>query len=136
MMQSFKHLNNAGILLLILLGIVGIIILCVIVPPLQTIIGIGSGIGALALLIITLKKIHRSMQLKEYFWQIFPDCDKDYLNNGFIRRGRRFQNERKEKLLQYDPEKGQELLALENYINHSLFAIAVMLVIATSFIRF
>ena len=128
-------MNNAGTLLLILLGIVGIIILCVIVPPLQTIIGIGSGIGALALLIITLKKIHRSMQLKEYFWQIFPDCDKDYLNNGFIRRGRRFQNERKEKLLQYDPEKGQELLALENYINHSLFAIAVMLVIATSFIR-
>ena len=136
MMQSFKHLNNAWALLSILLGIVGIIILCVIVPPLQTIIGIGSGIGALALLIITLKKIHRSMQLKEYFWQIFPDCDKDYLNNGFIRRGRRFQNERKEKLLQYDPEKGQELLALENYINHSLFAIAVMLVIATSFIRF
>lgn len=129
-------MNNAGTLLLILLGIVGIIILCVIVPTLQTIIGIGSGIGALALLIITLKKIHRSMQLKEYFWQIFPDCDKDYLNNGFIRRGRRFQNERKEKLLQYDPEKGQELLALENYINHSLFAIAVMLVIATSFIRF
>ena len=136
MMQSFKHLNNAWALLSILLGIVGIIILCVIVPPLQTIIGIGSGIGALALLIITLKKIHRSMQLKKYFWQIFPDCDKDYLNNGFIRRGRRFQNERKEKLLQYDPEKGQELLALENYINHSLFAIAVMLVIATSFIRF
>ena len=129
-------MNNAGTLLLILLGIVGIIILCVIVPPLQTIIGVGSGIGALALLIITLKKIHRSMQLKEYFRQIFPDCDKDYLNNGFIRRGRRFQNERKEKLLQYDPEKGQELLALENYINHSLFAIAVMLVIATSFIRF
>ena len=129
-------MNNAGTLLLILLGIVGIIILCVIVPPLQTIIGIGSGIGALALLIITLKKIHRSMQLKEYFWQIFPDCNKDYLNNGFIRRGRRFLNERKEKLLQYDPEKGQELLALENYINHSLFAIAVMLVIATSFIRF
>ena len=136
MMQSFKHLNNTGTLLLILLGIVGSIILCVIVPPLQTIIGIGSGIGALALLIITLKKIHRSMQLKEYFRQIFPDCDKDYLNNGFIRRGRRFQNERKEKLLQCDPEKGQELLALENYINHSLFAIAVMLVIATSFIRF
>ena len=129
-------MNNAGTLLLILLGIVGIIILCVIVPPLQTIIGVGSGMGALALLIITLKKIHRSMQLKEYFRQIFPDCDKDYLNNGFIRRGRRFQNERKEKLLQYDPEKGQELLALENYINHSLFAIAVMLVIATSFIRF
>ena len=129
-------MNNAGTLLLILLGIVGIIILCVIVPPLQTIIGIGSGIGALVLLIITLKKIHRSMQLKEYFWQIFPDCDKDYLNYGFIRRGRRFQNERKEKLLQYDPEKGLELLALENYINHSLFAIAVMLVIATSFIRF
>ena len=89
-------MNNAGTLLLILLGIVGIIILCVIVPPLQTIIGIGSGIGALALLIITLKKIHRSMQLKEYFWQIFPDCDKDYLNYGFIRRSLKFQNERKE----------------------------------------
>ena len=129
-------MNNAGTLLLILLGIVGIIILCVIVPPLQTIIGIGSGIGALALLIITLKKIHRSMQLKEYFWQIFPDCDKDYLNNGFIRRGRRFQNERKEKLLQCDPEKGQELLALESHINPSLFAIAVMIMIATTFIRF
>ena len=136
MMQSFKHLNNAWALLSILLGIVGIIILCVIVPPLQTIIGIGSGICALGVFGITLKKIHRSIQLKEYFWQIFSDCDKDYLNNGFIRRGRRFQNERKEKLLQYDPEKGQELLDLENYINHSLFAIAVMLVIATSFIRF
>ena len=37
MMQSFKHLNNAGTLLLILLGIVGIIIRCVIVPPLQTV---------------------------------------------------------------------------------------------------
>ena len=129
-------MNNAGTLLLILLVIVGIIILCVAVPPLQTIIGIGSGIGALALLIITLKKIHRSMQLKEYFWQIFPDCDKDYLNYGFIKRSRKFQTKRREKLLQYDPEKGQELLALENYINHSLFAIAVMLVIATSFIRF
>jgi ABC-type antimicrobial peptide transport system permease subunit len=129
-------MNNAVTLLLILLGIVGIIILCVIVPPLQTIIGIGSGIGALALLIITLKKIHRSMQLKEYFWQIFPDCDKDYLNNGFIRRGRRFQNERKEKLLQCDPQKGKELLALESHVNPSLFAIVVMIMIATAFIRF
>ena len=129
-------MNNAGTLFLILLGVVGIIILCVIVPPLQTIIGVGSGMGALALLIITLKKIHRSMQLKEYFWQIFPDCDKDYLNNGFIRRSLKFQNERKEKLLQYDPEKGQELLALESHINPSLFAIAVMIMIATTFIRF
>ena len=129
-------MNNAGTLLLILLGIIGIIILCVAMPLLQTIIGICSGICALGVFGITLKKIHRSMQLKEYFWPIFPDCDKDYLNNGFIRRGRRFQNERKEKLLQCDPEKGQELLALENYINPSLFAIAVMLVIATSFIRF
>ena len=129
-------MNNAGTLLLILLGIVGIIILCVIVPPLQTIIGIGSGIGALALLIITLKKIHRSMQLKEYFRQIFPDCDKDYLNNGFIRRGRRFQNERKEKLLQYDPEKGKELLTLEDHIYHSSFAIGLMIMIATIFLRF
>ena len=129
-------MNNAGTLLLILLGIIGIIILCVAMPLLQTIIGICSGICALGLFGITLKKIHRSMQLKEYFWQIFPDCDKDYLNNGFIRRGRRFQNERKEKLLQYDPEKGQELLALENYINHSLFAIGLMFMIATSFIRF
>ena len=76
------------------------------------------------------------MQLKEYFWQVIPDCDKDYLNNEFIRRGRRFQNERKEKLLQYDPEKGKELLALENYINHSLFAIGLMFMIATIFIRF
>ena len=129
-------MNNAGTLLLILLGIVGIIILCVIVPPLQTIIGIGSGIGALALLIITLKKICRSMQLKEYFWQMIPDCDKDYLNYGFIRRGRRYQNERKEKLLQYDPEKGKELLALEDHIYHSSFAIGLMIMIATSFIRF
>lgn len=129
-------MNNAGTLLLILLGIVGIIILCVIVPSLQTIIGICSGIGALVLLIITLKKIHRSMQLKEYFWQIFPDCDKDYLNNGFIRRGRRFQNERKEKLLQYDPEKGKELLSLEYHIHHSSFAIVVMIMIATIFITF
>ena len=129
-------MNNAGTLLLILLGIVGIIILCVIVPPLQTIIGIGSGIGALALLIITLKKICRSMQLKEYFWQVIPDCDKDYLNYGFIRRGRRYQNERKEKLLQYDPEKGKELLALEDHIYHSSFAIGLMIMIATIFIRF
>ena len=129
-------MNNAGTLLLILLGFIGIIILCVAMPLLQTIIGIGSGIGALALLIITLKKIHRSMQLKEYFWQGYPDFDEDYLNYGFINRSRKFQTERREKLLQCDPEKGQELLALENYINHSLFAIAVMLVIATSFIRF
>ena len=76
------------------------------------------------------------MQLKEYFWQIFPDCDKDYLNNGFIRRGRRFQNERKEKLLQYDLEKGKELLAIEYHINHSFFAIGLMIMIATIFIRF
>ena len=129
-------MNNAGTLLLILLGIVGIIILCVIVPPLQTIIGIGSGIGALVLLIITLKKIHRSMQLKEYFWQIFPDCDKDYLNYGFINRSREFQTKRREKLLQYDPEKGKELLALEDHIYHSSFAIGLMIMIATSFIRF
>ena len=129
-------MNNAGTLLLILLVIVGIIILCVAVPPLQTIIGIGSGIGALALLIITLKKIHRSMQLKEYFWQIFPDHDKDYLNYGFINRSWKFQTERKERLLQYDPEKAKELLALESHINPSLFAIVVMIMIATSFIRF
>ena len=76
------------------------------------------------------------MQLKEYFWQIFPDCNKDYLNYGLINRSRKFQTKRRERLLQCDPEKGQELLALENYISHSLFAIAVMLVIATSFIRF
>ena len=92
-------MNNAGTLLLILLGIVGIIILCVIVPLLQTIIGIGNGIGAWALLIITIKKIHRSMQLKEYFWQIFPDCDKDYLNYGFINHSREFQTKRREKCL-------------------------------------
>ena len=129
-------MNNAGTLLLILLGIVGIIILCVIVPPLQTIIGIGNGIGALALLIITLKKIHRSMQLKEYFWQIFPDCDKDYLNYGFINRRRKFQTKRREKLLQCDPQKGKELLAIEYHINHSFFAIGLMIMIATIFIRF
>ena len=129
-------MNNAGTLLLILLGIVGIIILCVIVPPLQTIIGIGSGIGALVLLIITLKKIHRSMQLKEYFWQIFPDCDKDYLNYGFINRSRQFQTKRREQLLQCDLEKAKELIALESHINPSLFAIVVMIMIATSFIRF
>ena len=136
MMQSFKHLNNAWALLLILLGIVGIIILCMIVPPLQTIIGIGSGIGALALLIITLKKIHRSMQLKEYFWQIFPDCDKDYLNYGFINRSRKFQTKRREKLMQCDPEKAKELLALESHINPSFLAIWLMIMIATTFIRF
>ena len=128
-------MNNAGTLLLILLGIIGIIILCVAMPLLQTIIGICSGICALGVFGITLKKIHRSMQLKEYFWQGYPDFDKDYLNYGFIKRSRKFQTKRREKLLQCDPEKGQELLALENYINHLLFAIAVMLVIATSFIR-
>ena len=129
-------MNNAGTLLLILLGIVGIIILCVIVPPLQTIIGIGSGIGALALLIITLKKIHRSMQLKEYFWQIFPDCDKDYLNYGFINRSRKFQTKRREKLLQYDSEKAKELITLENDIKLLRFAIVVTVIIAISFIRY
>ena len=54
-------MNNAGTLLLILLGIVGIIILCVAMPLLQTIIGICSGICALGLFGITLKKIHRSI---------------------------------------------------------------------------
>ena len=129
-------MNNAGTLLLILLGIVGIILLCVAMPLLQTIIAAGCGIGAVLLLIITIKKICRSMQLKEYFWQVIPDCDKDYLTFGFIRRGRRFQNERKEKLLQYDPEKGKELLALEDHIYHSTFAIGLMIMIATIFIRF
>ena len=129
-------MNNAGTLLLILLGCVGIIILCVVVPPMQTVIGVGSGILAFTLFLVTTKKILRSLQLKEYFWQVFPECDKDYLNYGFIRRSLKFQNERKEKLLQYDPEKAKELITLENDINHSLFAIAVMLVIATSFIRF
>ena len=128
-------MNNAGTLLLILLGIVGIIILCVIVPTLQTIIGIGSGIGALALLIITLKKIHRSMQLKEYFWQVIPDCDKDYLNFGFIRRSRHFQKERCEKILQCDPGKGKELLELESFILHSLYAIMILFLIASLFFR-
>ena len=60
-------MNNAGTLLLILQGIVGIIILCVIVPPLQTIIGIGSGIGALALLITTLKKNTQKGAIKRIF---------------------------------------------------------------------
>ena len=50
------------------------------------------------------------MQLKEYFWQVIPDCDKDYLNFGFIRRSRHFQKERCEKILQCDPEKGRELV--------------------------
>ena len=129
-------MNNAGTLLLILLGIVGIILICVAMPSLQTIIGIGNGIGALALLIITIKRIHRSMQLKEYFWQIFPDCDKDYLNYGFINRSRKFQTKRREKLLQCDPQKGKELLAIEYHINHSFFAIGLMIMIATIFIRF
>ena len=129
-------MNNAGTLLLILLGIIGVIILCVAVPPLQTIIGAICGVCALGLLGITIKKIHRSMQLKEYFWQIFPDCDKDYLNYGFINRSRKFQTKRREKLMQCDPEKAKELLALESHINPSLFAIVVMIMIATSFIRF
>ena len=135
-MKQRQIMNNAGTLLLILLGCVGIIILCVVVPPMQTVIGVGSGILAFTLFLVTTKKILRSLQLKEYFWQVFPECDKDYLNYGFIRRSLKFQNERKEKLLQYDPEKAKELITLENDINHSLFAIAVMLVIATSFIRF
>ena len=129
-------MNNAGTLLLIWLVIVGIIILCIAVPPLQTVIGVGCGVCALTLLIITLKKIHRSMQLKEYFWQIIPDHDKDYLNYGFINRSWKFQTKRKEKLRQYDPEKAKELLALESHITPSLFAIVVMIMIATSFIRY
>ena len=129
-------MNNAGTLLLILLGFIGIIILCVAMPLLQTIIGICSGICALGLFGITLKKIHRSMQLKEYFWQGYPDFDEDYLNYGFINRSRKFQTKRREKLMQCDPEKAKELLDLESHINPSLFAIVVMIMIATSFIRF
>ena len=121
---------------MILLGIVGIILLCVAMPPLQTIIGIGSGICALGVFGITLKKIHRSMQLKEYFWQGHPDFDKDYLNYGFINRSRKFQTKRREKLLQCDPQKGKELLAIEYHINYSFFAIGLMIMIATIFIRF
>ena len=118
-------MNNAGTLLLILLGCVGIIILCVVVPPMQTVIGVGSGILAFTLFLVTTKKILRSLQLKEYFWQVFPECDKDYLNYGFIRRSLKFQNERKEKLLQYDPEKAKELITLENDIKLLHFAIVV-----------
>ena len=129
-------MNNAGTLLLILLGCVGIIILCVVVPPMQTVIGVGSGILAFTLFLATTKKILRSLQLKEYFWQVFPECDKDYLNYGFIRRSLKFQNERKEKLLQYDPEKAKELITLENDIKLLHFAIVVTVIIAVSFIRF
>ena len=129
-------MNNAGTLLLILLGCVGIIILCVVVPPMQTVIGVGSGILAFTLFLVTTKKILRSLQLKEYFWQVFPECDKDYLNYGFIRRSLKFQNERKEKLLQYDPEKAKELITLENDITLLRFAIVVTVIIAISFIRF
>ena len=128
-------MNNAGTLLLILLGIVGIILLCVAMPLLLTIIAAGCGIGAVLLLIITIKKICRSMQLKEYFWQVIPDCDKDYLNSGFIRRSRHFQKERCEKILQCDPEKGRELLELESFILHSLYAIMILFLIASLFFR-
>ena len=58
-------MNNAGTLLLILLGCVGIIILCVVVPPMQTVIGVGSGILAFTLFLVTTKKILRSLQLKK-----------------------------------------------------------------------
>lgn len=129
-------MNNAGTLLLILLGCIGIIILCVVVPPMQMVIRIGSGILAFTLFLVTTKKILRSLQLKEYFWQVFPECDKDYLNYGFIRRSLKFQNERKEKLLQYDPEKAKELITLENDIELLRFAIVVTVIIAVSFIRF
>ena len=79
-------MNNAGTLFLILLGIIGIILLCVAMPVLQTIIAAGCGIGAVLLLILTINKIFRSMKLKEYFWQVIPDCDKDYLNFGTFKK--------------------------------------------------
>ena len=128
-------MNNAGTLFLILLGIIGIILLCVAMPVLQTIIAAGCGIGAVLLLILTINKIFRSMKLKEYFWQVIPDCDKDYLNFGFIRRSRHFQKERCEKILQCDPEKGRELLELENFILHSLYAIMILFLIAGLFLQ-
>lgn len=106
-------MNNAGTLLLILLGIVGIILLCVAMPLLQTIIAAGGGIGAVLLLIITIKKICRSMQLKEYFWQVIPDCDKDYLTFGFIRRSRHFQKERCEKYCNAIRKKEENCLNLK-----------------------
>ena len=128
-------MNNAGTLFLILLGIIGIILLCVAMPVLQTIIAAGCGIGAALLLILTINKIFRSMKLKEYFWQVIPDCDKDYLNFGFIRRSRHFQKERCEKILQCDPEKGRELLELESFILHSLYAIMILFLIAGLFLQ-
>lgn len=128
-------MNNAGTLFLILLGIIGIILLCVAMPVLQTIIAAGCGIGAVLLLILTINKIFRSMKLKEYFWQVIPDCDKDYLTFGFIRRSRHFQKERCEKILQCDPEKGRELLELESFILHSLYAIMILFLIAGLFLQ-
>ena len=128
-------MNNAGTLFLILLGIIGIILLCVAMPVLQTIIAAGCGIGAVLLLILTINKIFRSMKLKEYFWQVIPDCDKDYLTFGFIRRSRHFQKERCKKILQCDPEKGRELLELESFILNSLYAIMILFLIARLFFR-
>ena len=128
-------MNNAGTLFLILLGIIGIILLCVAMPVLQTIIAAGCGIGAVLLLILTINKIFRSMKLKEYFWQVIPECDKDYLNFGFIKRSRHFQKERCEKILQCDPEKGRELLELESFILHSLYAIMILFLIAGLFLQ-
>ena len=128
-------MNNAGTLLLILLGITGIILLCVAMPVLQTIIAAGCGIGAVLLLILTIKKIYRKLQLIEHFWLVFPDCDKDYLNYGFIKTSRHFQKERSKKILQCDPEKGRELLELESFILHSLYAIMILFLIASLFFR-
>lgn len=129
-------MNDAGTLLLILLGIVGIVLLCLEIPVLQIIIAVGCGIYAFFLLLATVLKIYRSMKLKEYFWQVFPECDKDYLNYGFILRNRKFQKERSEKLLQCDQVKGLELIKLENSINNSLYAILVLMMVAVLFLKY
>ena len=127
-------MNNAGTLFLILLGTVALLLLGVSIPVIKFYIAIGCLLLALILAVITVRKIYRHSHLKEYFWNVMSNPDKEFVNYIFTRKllckpgkldkllginkERAFQQQRNEKLLQYAPEKAIELIKLEREINN------------------
>lgn len=126
-------MNNAGSLLLLLLGSIAVILLCVDIPFIMFYLGLGCLLTALNLAIFTVCKIRRHSQLKEFFRNEMSNADKEFINYIFTRKTldkpgrldkifgitqeRDFQQKRNEKLLQYHPKKAMELIKLEREIN-------------------
>ena len=143
-------MNNAGTLFLILLGTVALLLLGVSIPVIKFYIAVGCLVLALILAVITVRKLHRHSQLKEYFWNVMSNPDKEFVNYVFTRkmlgkpgkldklfginRERDFQQQRNEKLLQYNHVKGIELIKLEREINNLLPIMLIALQIGAIYI--